>query len=188
MGCAYFRKHRAAFLPAYPSPVTLYNSLKTENQSLLEHHIAWLDMMRERIWSRIKYEEEMIPSEGALARHWQRSCWVLSVWKQATSQHMAYPPLDGNGWKKPDADTLAIGWDSDEHLRNVRTRVALLQKGCGCKTGCSSRRCKGKKNSTHCGPGCKCQRCFNLPTTLDGASLLSHSASSSASAEAILEI
>ena len=28
VGCAYFRKHRAAFLPAYPSPVTLYNSLK----------------------------------------------------------------------------------------------------------------------------------------------------------------
>ena len=28
VGCAYFRKHRAVFLPAYPSPATLYNTLK----------------------------------------------------------------------------------------------------------------------------------------------------------------
>lgn len=170
VGCAYFRKHRAAFLPAYPSPATLYNSLKDDCQSPLEHHIAWLDMMRERIWSRIKYEEEMIPSDGALARHWQRSSWVLSIWKQATSHHMIYPPLNGNGWKQPDHATLEIDWDSDDHLSLVRTRVALLQKGCGCKTGCLTGRCKCKKSKVFCGPGCKCEGCLNLPTASNGAS------------------
>ena len=108
VGCAYFRKHRAVFLPAYPSPATLYNSLKEDNQSPDAHHIAWLDVMRERIWSRIKYEEEMIPSDGALLRHWQRACLVLSVWKQANSNHLVYPPLNGNGWKQPDSATVVV--------------------------------------------------------------------------------
>ncbi len=26
-----------------------------------------------------------------------------------------------------------MDWDSEDHLSDVRTRVALLQKGCGCK-------------------------------------------------------
>jgi hypothetical protein len=161
VGSAYFRKYRAAFLPAYHSPATLYHSLKEDDHSPLENHIAWLAMMRERIWSRIRYEEEMIPSHGALTRHWQRVCWVLSVWKQADSSNMVYPTLDGNGWKQSDA-TLEIDWDSDDHLSQVKTRVALIQKGCGCKTGCLTGRCKCKKGNALCGPGCKCQGCQNL--------------------------
>ena len=168
------RKHRAVFLLVYPSPVTLYNSLKKDHQSPLKQHIAWLDTLRERIWSRITYEEEIIPSEGALVRHWKRSCWVLSVWMQANSQDMVYPPLHGNGWKVVDATTLEIDWDSDEHLSSIRSRVALLRKGCGCKTGCVSGRCKCKKSDKFCGPGCKCQGCLNL---IPGASQPSHPAS-----------
>ena len=72
-GLCLLRKHKAAFLPSYPTPI---NSLVKEGQSILVHHITWLYFLRERIWSRIKYEEEMIPSDGALQRYWQRSCWV----------------------------------------------------------------------------------------------------------------
>jgi len=43
--------------------------------------------------------------------------------------------------------------------------VALIQKGCGCKTGCQTNRCKCKKSNHACGPGCKCQSCTNLPQT-----------------------
>lgn len=82
VGCAYLRKHKSVFLPAYPSPVTLYNSLTKNGQSPLAHHSAWLADIRDRIWSKIKYEEEMIPSDGALARHWMRSCWVLGTSQQ----------------------------------------------------------------------------------------------------------
>ena len=35
-----------------------------------------------------------------LHRHWKRSRWVLSVWKQANSNNINYPPLNGNGWKQ----------------------------------------------------------------------------------------
>ena len=84
VGCAYFRKHKAAFLPTYPTPMSLFNSLAKGNQTHVDHHSAWLSFLRERVWSRIKYEEEMIPSDGALARHWQRSCCVETI---NTEQH-----------------------------------------------------------------------------------------------------
>ena len=58
VGCAYFRKHKAVFIPTYPTPITLFNSLVKEGQSILVHHITWLDFLREIIWSRIKYEKE----------------------------------------------------------------------------------------------------------------------------------
>ena len=105
----------------------------------------------------------MIPSEDALLRHWKRACWVVSVWRQATLNRITYPPLDGNGWKQPDPHTLAIDWDSEANITQVRTTVALIKKGCGCKTGCLTARCKCKRGGNHCGPGCKCLRCCNLP-------------------------
>ena len=164
VGCAYFRKHKSAFLPAYSSPMALFNSLTKEDETVLDHHTTWLNFLRERIWSKIKYEEEMIPSSDALKRHWMRSCWIVSVWRQATDNYITYPPLEGNGWKQPDVNTLLIDWDSDENIAQVRSTVALIKKGCGCKTGCISARCKCKKGGKYCGPGCKCVRCCNLPS------------------------
>ena len=71
----------------------------------------------------------------------------------------------GSVGKQPDPNTLEIDWDStsDANVAQVRTTVALIKKGCGCKTGCLSARCKCKKGGNHCGPGCKCIRCCNLP-------------------------
>ena len=47
-------------------------------------------------------------------------------------------------------------------MSQVRERVAFLKKGCGCRTGCSTARCKCKKNNHQCGPGCKCVGCTNV--------------------------
>ena len=58
---------------------------------------------------------------------------------------------------------LEIDWDSAENIAQIRTTVALVKKGCGCKTGCVSARCKCRKQGNHCGPGCKCLRCCSLP-------------------------
>ena len=127
IGCAYYRKHRAAFLPTYPSPVTLYNSIKEGDHNT--HHSKWLHVIRERIWSRIKFEEDMIPSDGALERHWLRTCWVLAIWRQACSNNIIYLPLNGNGWKQLGPNTLEIDWDSEDNLAHVRINVALIQKG-----------------------------------------------------------
>ena len=165
VGSAYFKKHKSAFLPSYPTPVMVFNSLINDQQTPLDHHTIWLDFLRERIWSKIKYEEEMIPSITALHRHWKRSCWVASVWSQATHGLITYPPLNFNGWKQSGSNVLSVDWDSDENISEIRTRVSLIRKGCGCKTGCTSFRCKCKKAGAHCGPGCKCTTCYNLPNT-----------------------
>ena len=128
VGCVYFRKHKAVFLPSFPTPTTLFNSLFIDGQEPPAHHSAWLDLIREKIWSRIKYEDEMVPSYEALLRHWQRSCWVASVWSQSTSNHITYPPLHNHGWKQPDPNTLFIDWDSVNNVSQIRTRVALIKK------------------------------------------------------------
>ena len=165
VGCTYFRKHKSAFLPSYTSPITLFNSFSEESGTVSHHHITWLEFLRERIWSKIQYEEEMIPSVEALKRHWMRSCWVVSVWKQATENHITYPSLENNGWKQPDSNTFIIDWDSDENISRIRSTVVLIKKGCGCKTGCITARCKCNKSGNYCGPGCKCVRCCNLPSS-----------------------
>lgn len=152
------------FLPANPTPMSLFNSLLKDGQQQPDHHSAWLDEIRERIWSRITYEEEMTPSYDVLFKHWKRSCWVLSVWGQAHMNNITYPTLQDYGWKQPDSKTLSIDWDSDNNVSEIRARVALIKRGCGCKTGCHTARCKCKKAGHHCGPGCKCLSCVNLPS------------------------
>ena len=57
-----------------------------------------------------------------------------------------------------------MDWDSEEHVENIRHRVALLTKGCNCKTGCRTARCVCVKRNGKCGAGCNCQNCCNLPT------------------------
>ena len=37
-----------------------------------------------------------------------------------------------------------------------------MLKGCKCKGGCKSRRCRCKKDQRACGPGCQCINCGNL--------------------------
>jgi len=163
VGCAYFKKHKTAFLPSFPNPETLFNSIQLGPNSDQEQvHSYWLQLMRDRIWTKIQYEEDMIPSLEALFRHWKRSCWVSIVWNQAVLNEINHPPLNQFGWKQSQ-DSLNIDWDSENNLTNIRHEVALIRKGCGCKSGCSSARCKCKKANNHCGPGCKCIGCTNLP-------------------------
>ena len=103
VGCTYFRKHKPVLLPM---PATIFNSLYKDHQTPLR---IWLQFIRERVWSRIKYEEEMIPSADALGRHWKRSCWVLPIWRQANRNNIDLPPLDIYGWKLTQAHCLLTG-------------------------------------------------------------------------------
>ena len=52
VGCTYFRKHKPVFLPSYPMPATIFNSLYKDHQTSLTHHRIWLQFIRERVWSR----------------------------------------------------------------------------------------------------------------------------------------
>ena len=62
---------------------------------------------------------------------------------------------------------LTIDWDSEENTTNIRQTVALMRKGCGCKTSCQSSRCKCKMAGNYC-YGCKCVGSCNLPSPTPG--------------------
>ena len=156
VGCAYFKKHRNAFQGT--TPAALFHSFASD--SVEEQHGKWLEYIRQKIWDRIMFEDDMIPSVGALKRHWKRSCWVLHMWRQATQNRMLLPPPASNGWMKQDGKFI-IDWDSKESMQAVRQRVDLLLKGCACKGGCNTKKCGCKKNGLSCGPGCRCMNCTN---------------------------
>ena len=65
------------------------------------------------------------------------------------------------GWYKQDGQ-LKIQWDTDENTRKIEENKAYLMKGCKCKTGCTTRRCRCKKGDLQCGPSCQCINCQNI--------------------------
>ena len=103
---------------------------------------------------------DMIPSDDALWRHWNRSCWVIDMWKQADKNHTIVKPIIAHGWQIRDG----IDWDSSNNIAAVRQRVSLQTKGCKCATGCTTAHCGCKKNQ-NCSEGCECSNCLNVATT-----------------------
>ncbi len=49
IGYAYFRKHKAIFLPAFLTPAILFNSLLNNGEEAQSHHSTWLTAIREKI-------------------------------------------------------------------------------------------------------------------------------------------
>ena len=120
--------------------------------------------------SRIQFEDELPPSFDALWRHWLRTCWVSSMWSQATQKHMSLLDLTQYGWKVVEGK-LECDWESDENQTAVRERVGLLFRGCSCSsvTACSTRRCGCVKKGSKCGPGCRCKNCSNTVNVVTSA-------------------
>ena len=48
-------------------------------------------------------------------------------------------------------------------MEKINGTIHFLTKGCSCKKGCRTNNCSCKRRSSHCGPGCACQGCTNLP-------------------------
>ena len=165
VGSVYFHKHRSAFLPAFTSPNQHFNSFCKEGQHHHDQHLLWLQDIRNRIWGKIQYEEDMLPSDEALKRHWKRASWVADMWQQATQNVMVMKAMRGNGWIVEDRE-LRIDWDSRENMMDVRQRVSLLRKGCSCRrSACTTMQCGCKRERHSCGAGCTCLNCCNLPAS-----------------------
>ncbi len=159
VGSAYFKKCQSAFV--HDSPRALLNSC--QQSSVEQSHKHWLETIRDTVWERIEFEDELPPSWEALNRHWLRSCWVSDLWSQATVNHYNLLPLSEYGWFV-NGDDLTIDWDDPANIQKVQTEVQLLLKGCSCKKGCKTRRCGCVKEGRKCGPGCNCRNCENIPT------------------------
>ena len=129
--------------------------------SIQEQHTAWLEDIRNHIWDRINFENEMTPSTDALYLHWQRSCWVLHMWRQADQNNMILEPITNWGWQLVE-NRLTIIWDTPENIAAIRDRVQLLLRGCKCATGCNTGRCGCRKKQRECSEGCECRNCLNM--------------------------
>ncbi len=77
-----------------------------------------------------------------------------------TQNIITHQPLEKHRRQFED-DILTIDWDSDEHMSSVWNGLALIKKGCGCKTAYNANWCKCRRNNVHCGPGFICDICAN---------------------------
>lgn len=156
VGTAYFAKHRSCF--QYTSPRVFLNSFGSEDPQ--QAHKLWFNSIRTTVWERIEFEDELPPSVEALWRHWLRTCWVSHYWSMATRNRYNILDITLFGWKLHDGE-IEVDWDHPQNVTRVRERVQLLLHGCGCKRGCSTRRCSCVKSGKKCGPGCTCCNCVN---------------------------
>ena len=110
-------------------------------------------------------EEERVPTYTALWRHWLRSCWVSQMWRNSTQSDLyaSLPPPENSGWIRLSDESYTIDWEAPEVQEKITTTIQLLTRGCHCKKGCKSNACGCRKKFEHCGPGCECHCCTNLP-------------------------
>ena len=67
-----------------------------------EQHHEWLEDIRQTIWDRVQHKTDMVPSDGALYRHWKRTCCVINMWSQSCQPHMNLAQLTEFGWRIED--------------------------------------------------------------------------------------
>ncbi len=77
VGVVYFKKHASEFSTS--TPTSHFNKLDTQGLSPTQKHQQWLDDIRQHIWDRVQFENEMIPNTEALYHHWKRTCWVIDT-------------------------------------------------------------------------------------------------------------
>ena len=154
IGTMYFKKYASAFTAT--TPQSHYSTFSGSNGCVpvKDQHIHWLADIRNSIWDRTQFENNMIPSIDSLYRHWTRTCWVLDMWAQAASNKIMLKPLLHYGWKMNDGK-LMFDWDSDTNMRKVQNRVQLLLKGCKCTKGCSTNACGCRRRGKRCAEGCQ---------------------------------
>ena len=159
IGTVYFKKHCTGF--DTQSPISHFQTFKDKGP---DQHLSWLDNIRQNMWFRVKFENEMVPSNEALLLHWKRACWVIDMWSQADQNTMKLQPITNYGWTVNE-NMLSVSWDSESNMKAVRERVSVLFKGCKCATGCKTKRCGCRKGGNTCSVGCDCKNCKNQEET-----------------------
>ena len=99
------------------SPLSLYS--KFEDLSIEQQHYKWIDHIRQTMWYRTNFENEMLASNDALMLHWKRTCWILHMWNQADNNQMVLQPITEYGWNIK-SDVLTIQWDTENNEASIR--------------------------------------------------------------------
>ena len=100
---------------------------------------------------------QLPPCHDALKCHIMWATYQAAIWCRALETKPQVPSPDGHGWKMKDG-TLAIHWM--DQLPAPRALLELIS--CGCKTGCTTRRCSCRANDMLCTDACLCSKCDNV--------------------------
>ena len=91
----------------------LYHSIDP-TKAMKERHEAWYSEIRSTVSDRISNEEERMPSQTPMWRHWLRSCWVSQMWKHSPELDI-FGELNApeqSGWKREEDGSYVFDWDS----------------------------------------------------------------------------
>ena len=78
--------------------------------------------------------------------------------------YSSLPQPEHSGWTIYEEGRYAIDWEAPEVVEKVKHTIQFLTKCCSCKKGCVCNNCGcRRRRKNHCGPGCECQGCVNLP-------------------------
>ena len=116
-----------------------------------------LNEIRWFFFSRYQRETEKLPPTFAAIKYKIfRSHFVALVLKRSHRPIQTLPNVENYGWENIDERLCPIMTD------NLPAPLALLEmSSCNCKSGCSSKRCKCRKNGFTCTDMCKCVSCKN---------------------------
>ena len=159
IGTCYFKKYLSGFVSGgAATPNQLYYPFTGDKPK------QWWNAVRSTCNERILTEEERPPTYTALYNHWARTCWVSQMWNNSILEdpYSPLPNAEECGWLKDEDGTYKFNWESNEVARQVTDIIQFLTKGCGCKSGCMSKRCGCVKKDSRCGPGCDCIGCNNI--------------------------
>ena len=82
----------------YPTPLT--------------QHTAWLEDIRQTMWERTQFEDDMMPSDDALHLHWKRVCWVVDMWRQVNTHNLCLQPMTEYGWRLENDTLIRVSVDT----------------------------------------------------------------------------
>ena len=124
--------------------------------------IESIDRARVILFKKCKSLESLPPTFNALQLHIRRSHLTSMSYFKAKDINPKLPQPTSMGWKYEDGrlipELMTLEPVPDSWLEII---------SCGCKSGCSTRRCKCRKSNLHCTGSCKCQElvndCLNVP-------------------------
>jgi hypothetical protein len=98
-----------------------------------------------------------LPTQNALVQHILRSDLGAEGWYLALHDPTVVDPdPTGRGWISEDGSWRAVGITCQHAPKELLSRMT-----CGCKTGCTSNRCKCMKIGMACSLACSCTGCNN---------------------------
>ena len=128
LGTVYFKKHSSGFQTQCPQ--AHFATFKDENLLIKEQNLKWLDDIRQTIWYRTRFENEMIASDDASLEMLLLGSQYVETGRQKRNSTSASDIIEiSYGWCLKEGE-LKVEWDTESNISTIRTRVYALTKGC----------------------------------------------------------